>query len=263
MSGKLVGRVYDEADLKHPEQSILVAMADHARDDGTKVFPSVERIAWKTGYSVRQVHRIIANLKAMGVLVVVKTGKKGENTEYRIVLSKAPKKMPFNEWRNRSREDDDNMTEENGTNDVPDDTDSVSPHGTPTVIQPSLSQPSGITPGDDAASPSMTRRIMDAFLEATGLERFTHYGAAGSAAKKLADAGFTDDDIPDMVRWAMGDKWLANNLTINNLASKADAYRIARANPIAMMRPQHPAYYRPNGGLTAEGMAAKARGEIQ
>ena len=104
---------------------------------------------------------------------------------------------------------------------------------------------------------------MDAFLESTGLPKFTHYAAAGSAAKALAKAGFTDDDIPDMVMWAMSDRWFANNLTLPALASKADAYRIARANPVAMMRPQHPNYYKPNGGLTAEGMAAKARGEIQ
>lgn len=100
----------------------------------------------------------------------------------------------------------------------------------PDVNQPdSVSETSSDTGDGEASPPNPTRQILDAYLHATGLNTFTNWGAAGSAAKALAKAGFTAEDIPRMVAWAMKDKWLANNLTINNLASKADAYRIASA----------------------------------
>lgn len=81
-----------ECDIGHAEQSILLSLADHAHDDGTKVFPSLRRTAWKTAYSVRQVRRILRSLEGIGALEIVHTGGGVFSTEYRINLRKLPKK---------------------------------------------------------------------------------------------------------------------------------------------------------------------------
>jgi hypothetical protein len=97
MSVKLMAQVW-ERQLDHAEQSVLLAMADHAHDDGSHVFPSINRIAWKTDYSPRQVKRIGKKLRDSGILVLVAAATRGNPTEYRINLNAAPKKQTFEEF---------------------------------------------------------------------------------------------------------------------------------------------------------------------
>jgi hypothetical protein len=93
MSGKVIGQVYD-LDLDHPEQSILLAYADHADHNGGSVRPSIGLIAWKTGYSTRQVQRITQSLIRAGLLVVV-TRHDDAPTEYRIDVSAGKPKLAY------------------------------------------------------------------------------------------------------------------------------------------------------------------------
>ncbi len=108
MSAKLMGKVF-ELKLSRPEKYVLLAMADFASDDGTNVFPSVARLAWKLDLSERQVQRIIKRLKIAGILKVVKYAKGGTNNpvHYKIDLSQAEMKEsfktqkivePYDEW---------------------------------------------------------------------------------------------------------------------------------------------------------------------
>jgi hypothetical protein len=94
MSGKLMGGVY-EIELSHGQQAILLACADHGQDDGSDIFPSVDRLAWKTGYDRRNVQRIMRQLEAVGVLVQVAQATRRHPTEYRIDLSAGTAKSPF------------------------------------------------------------------------------------------------------------------------------------------------------------------------
>lgn len=68
MSGKVSGAIWD-LELKGVRQLVLLAMADHADHQGENVRPSVGLIAWKTGYSERQVQRTIKTLVSDGLLV--------------------------------------------------------------------------------------------------------------------------------------------------------------------------------------------------
>ena len=61
MSIKIMSQVW-ELDLPHNVQSIFLALADHADDDGY-CYPSVGRLAWRTGYGVRQVQRTLKELR--------------------------------------------------------------------------------------------------------------------------------------------------------------------------------------------------------
>lgn len=92
MSGKASGKVW-EIKLTPAQQIVLLALADHADHDGRNIRPGVPLIAWKTGYSERQVQRIVKQLMKDGLLVVEKT-REGKPTEYSIDFTKGIAKPP-------------------------------------------------------------------------------------------------------------------------------------------------------------------------
>lgn len=94
MSWKISGLVW-ELDLTHSQQSVLLAVADHAKHDGSDVFPSVARIAWKTGYSDRQVRRTMKDLRELGILILTKESNRYRPREYKIDIAAGKKKDPF------------------------------------------------------------------------------------------------------------------------------------------------------------------------
>lgn len=94
MSAKAAGKVWD-LDLPHNKQHVLLAMADHADHEGGNIFPSTDLIAWKTGYSTRQVQRIIDVLITDGILVVVAPARQQRPTTYRVDFSAGKQKAPY------------------------------------------------------------------------------------------------------------------------------------------------------------------------
>lgn len=68
MSVKAMGHVWD-LDMPANKKFVLLAYVDHADHDGTGIFPSEDRVAYKTGYSRRQVQRITDELEAEGYLI--------------------------------------------------------------------------------------------------------------------------------------------------------------------------------------------------
>lgn len=150
MSIKLMAQVW-ELDLCHAEQSVLLAMADIAHDDGTHCYPSVALIAWKTGYSDRQVQRIIHSLADRKILNAVGhiNGGRARAVEYNIDLTKGDKKSPFRKMERVTSE-----TQKGDISDVKGDILSVkgdtamSPdsYNHRTIIEPSPLPPSGEKP---------------------------------------------------------------------------------------------------------------------
>jgi hypothetical protein len=96
LSVRLMSMVWT-LDLDHPEQSVLLAFADHAHDDG-RAFPGLRYVAWKTGYSHRQVRRIVDKLEDNGILVVEREPRRGRATVYQLVLSRAKPKAAYSGW---------------------------------------------------------------------------------------------------------------------------------------------------------------------
>jgi hypothetical protein len=87
MSVRLMGTVF-YLDIDPSEKLVLLAMADHADDDGTKCFPSVARLSLKTSFSRRGVQKVIARLTKKGFLLAA--GRRREGTiEYRIMVAKS------------------------------------------------------------------------------------------------------------------------------------------------------------------------------
>ena len=86
MSVRLMGSVF-YLNLRPVEKLVLLALADHANDDGGQCFPSVGRIALKTSLSRRGVQKVYRRLEAKGILVPI--GQRWEGmTEYRIVVER-------------------------------------------------------------------------------------------------------------------------------------------------------------------------------
>jgi hypothetical protein len=99
MSGKIMGAVWDTA-LKRDQKFVLLAYADHADHEGYNVRPGYDLIAWKTGYTRRNVMRIVSELESLGVMQVVKRGGSredgtlGKPNEWFINIEAAPKTQP-------------------------------------------------------------------------------------------------------------------------------------------------------------------------
>lgn len=94
MSGKLMGQLY-EVVLVKPARDVALAMADHAHEDGTGVFPSIGRLAWKLDLNRRTVQRHVRALERLGVLEKVRDATRYQPAEYRIDLSQLDPKPEY------------------------------------------------------------------------------------------------------------------------------------------------------------------------
>lgn len=72
-------------DLGRGEKFVLLAYADYAAHDGTRVYPSQATIAKKTGFGIRQVQRITRRLQDLGYLIPDGRGPGGVR-RWRIVM---------------------------------------------------------------------------------------------------------------------------------------------------------------------------------
>lgn len=66
-----MNRVWERASVKGSALLLLLAIADHAHDDGTGAWPSQKTLAAKTRLSARQIRRLLEQLVSRGELRVV------------------------------------------------------------------------------------------------------------------------------------------------------------------------------------------------
>ncbi len=93
MSVKIMSLVWD-CDLPREQKFILLAFADHANDNGDNIYPGLDRVAWKTGYSRRQIQRVIDELEQKGIMK--SQGKSRLGTEiFSIVKEKLPTRPDY------------------------------------------------------------------------------------------------------------------------------------------------------------------------
>lgn len=80
-----------------------MCLADHAKDDGTDIYPSLDLIEYKTDYSERQTREILRGLLKRKILEIVHRGGSGagDMTRMRIVVSNIPFKLSWQEWRRK------------------------------------------------------------------------------------------------------------------------------------------------------------------
>ena len=86
MSIKIMSAVFDRYPNGGGEMLLALALADHASDDGTRVYPSVANLAEKTRQSERSVQYQLRRMEESGWLILVGAGNGGRSMsrEYRI-----------------------------------------------------------------------------------------------------------------------------------------------------------------------------------
>ena len=141
----------------HAEQAIMLALADHAHDDGTEIRPSVARLAWKTGYEERQIYRILKRLRdEIKILVLVaQGGGRGKPNVYRFDWTKGVKKSPFKPQTKTLTSETKRVTSEDVNPDISEINPDTAMSEEPSVIEPSslLNAPKGALETEPPAPP--------------------------------------------------------------------------------------------------------------
>ena len=86
MSIKIMSMVFDRYPAGGGEMLLALALADHAHDDGTNIYPSVNHLSIKTRQSERTIQYQLRKMEECGWLVLVadEKGGRGKAREYRI-----------------------------------------------------------------------------------------------------------------------------------------------------------------------------------
>ena len=82
-------------DLPRHVVFFLLTLADHASDDGTNIYPSIRYLSWKTGYSERQIQRLLKILLQEGILRILVEATHDFPNHYQMNLEFCKKKLPF------------------------------------------------------------------------------------------------------------------------------------------------------------------------
>lgn len=213
MSAKTMGQVWD-LDIPHNQLLVLLAMTDHADHSGGNMYPSIGLIAHKTGYSERQVKRVIKALVSAGILILEKIGN-GTVNVYRANFSDAKKKEPYKTRDKMSPPQDathDKMSQEGGHNYV-----------TPTrdiAMSPKPSLEPSLNHIDDQKVITMPQAVMEetndtngkkpnayeagvAVAKLFGIETLSKKDKAfyGGIGKTLLEAGIPIEEFPQYKQW--------------------------------------------------------------
>lgn len=86
MSVALMGEVFRRYPHGGNEMLLALSLADHAHDDGTRIFPSVDHLARKIRVSDRTVQTLLRKMMDEGWLLLVRdsSGGRGQTRHYRI-----------------------------------------------------------------------------------------------------------------------------------------------------------------------------------
>lgn len=171
--------VLRESEATLGDRLVLLVLADHAKGDGTKAWPSLETISREARLSERQARRCLRNLEESGEIVETGTSRKGTHI------------YSFPKYKG------DNMTPPGGTNHAG--------GGDRMTPEPSLKQPSVVLmeePGKNGRTPNP---VWDALSELFGEPSTrTAQTGRGKVCASLTAAGATPDEIfARAKRWAM------------------------------------------------------------
>lgn len=182
-----------EHEFPYNQQLIMLSLADHANDRGEKIFPSIARQAWKTGYSERQVGRILKELRDVGILIIVKKAYRGRPTEYKIDWSKAKKKEKFR-YANLDTLSENGVTSEDSSKDISKNKGDIAMSDKPSLIKPSLNEPSE----NKRFTNNIKKAMVSALSQVTGMDESLNYGRLAKDAKALHKAGYSATDISNV-----------------------------------------------------------------
>lgn len=236
MSIRVMDRVWSYSQAKGIDRLVLLAIADHASDDGSNAWPSIATLARKTGVSGRTVQRSIQRLVEMGELSYKSPN--GKTHQFRVLIKGVTDSHPRQ-----------SVTPDT----VPPPTDSHPRQAvTPDTVSPEGWQP--VTPGGDAVSPEpslepTTEPSIEPSSSAAAradVERIcTHLAdrivANGSKRPTITKTGWldparllidlddrTEEQVHKAIDWSQQDEfWRSNILSVKKLRAQYDQLRLA------------------------------------
>lgn len=87
MSIKVMNAVFDRYPNGGGEMLLALALADHASDDGSRIYPSIKYLAVKTRQSERSVQYQLRRMEEAGWLILVNDGNGGRNQHRQYQIS--------------------------------------------------------------------------------------------------------------------------------------------------------------------------------
>lgn len=224
-----MGQVWD-LDLPANKLLVLLALTDHADHNGDNIHPSMELVAWKTGYSERQVRRIVQGLVKDKILAAEK--RPGKTTLFTAHLENGKQKEPFK----RS-----NMVGQNVTPDIAM-SDQVGHSYVRTTPDTQMSDEPSVKPSRTVSAPK-PRPINpvtpwhDALLLCFNLKPDTVTKSADrtywTAASELSAIKFPVEHIPDLYRWCVAQGW--KTFSVMAMAKHAGEWLAKRSNNISVL----------------------------
>jgi hypothetical protein len=191
-----MGRVF-YTELPAHLKLTLLALADHANDDGEGVRVGQERLAKKVGASVRGVRRHVIELRELGYLEKLERRGSHGVDRHRIAVEKLPTDEQIRLFRPDTRGRPANLADR--PSEAPSTGHPASLDRTPVSAKPSV-EPSVEPLGGRTKTPRRNDPIWDGFVAwlAREPETETERGAWNKAAKQLRDIGVESSD--DVVR---------------------------------------------------------------
>lgn len=161
MSVRIMAMVFDRYPNGSGEMLLALALADHAHDDGTHIYPSIKQLAKKTRQSERSVQYQLRKMEKSGWLLLENSGNGGRNMRRKYSINslwiKGAEIAPLKKSANDEKKDA--INDGKGANDEKKGAKLLHPHIT--VIEPSITviEPSaeaqGIPPIGDNGDPVM------------------------------------------------------------------------------------------------------------
>lgn len=197
MSIELMSKVFKAQGLKSTQKLVLLALADHANDEGRHVYPSVGKVASKTALTPRAVQVTIRQLETMKLIKKIKRGGGTKTNEYTIQVAGL-------------------------TNLI---------HPTPESDSPVPPNDVHPTPESDSPKPSSKRREETSKKQKRGRDpRLDHPAiTAYRDAAKLTPSDLWRDDIintvTDLEKWkAILKQWIGKNYKPGNIEGLLEVY---------------------------------------
>lgn len=186
MSVRVMAAVW-ELDLDPTVKLVLLDLADHAKDDGTKAFPGVDRLTWKSGLCRRTVQSALRWLEEHELIVPTgsRKGGRGGATEYTVHPENGAALAPFTEWQRAQP--------------VRKRAQPTAPKGASAAPQPSLTIPEEVSPNGLTRQGRKPDPLWDAVAEEMPRqpETASERGRWNRAVKELRDAQATSPEIHD------------------------------------------------------------------
>ncbi len=213
MSVRVMSMVFEAHGITSTQKLVMLALADHAADDGTSIYPSIETIASKTCLSETAVRKALRELR--GNLALIRIARR--------FTSRMPNKYAINITRLSSLK----RVSPEDTLDA-----GVSPKDTQGVtkrhprVSPEDTEPSVIINEPSSESQSIKTTDIKAAFSSCVTYPINWAAGSGASAKWLAENGYTPDDVIGCYKAMATDPWWKDKeISLKNVANKIGAWK--------------------------------------